>query len=119
MSDAPSDEPIQRLEQEFAIDAPPEKVWRAVSEPGLREKWLPGGDLASEEPVVAAPEREISYRMRERQPPYLESLVTLRLRANAQGGTDLRIIHDLTDARLRKQLAQPANSNGAIVMCAA
>lgn len=119
MSDTPSDEPVQRLEQEFEIDAPPEKVWRALSEPGLREKWLPGSDLAGDEPIDADPEREIRYRMRDRQPPYLESLVTLQLSANGRGGTDLRIIHDLTDARLKKQLAQPANSNGAIVMCAA
>lgn len=119
MTERTPDEPLQQLEQEFEIDAPPEKVWRAVSEPGLREKWLPGGDLASDEPVEATPEREIRYRMRERHPPHLESLVTLRLSANPKGGTDLRIIHDLVDDRLKKQLAQAANSNGAIVMCAA
>ncbi|MBF4190164.1 SRPBCC domain-containing protein, partial [Serratia ureilytica] len=35
--------PHERLVLEYSLDAPPEKVWRALSEPELREQWLPTG----------------------------------------------------------------------------
>ncbi|WP_440495982.1 SRPBCC family protein, partial [Serratia sarumanii] len=33
--------PRDRLILEYSLDAPPEKVWRALSIPELREQWLP------------------------------------------------------------------------------
>ena len=57
------------------------------------------------------------YRLRDEEPPFLESVVTFHL-APSKGGTELRIIHNLTDARLIETLA-PANSNQPPMLCAA
>src|SRR5690349_4244849 len=57
---------------EYDLDAPPEKVWRAISIPALRDRWLPKGDLAQAEPVASKPGEEIAYAMRDDAPPFLE-----------------------------------------------
>jgi uncharacterized protein YndB with AHSA1/START domain len=75
--------------------------------------------LADAEPVRSAPGEEIRYRMREDEPPFLESVVTFQLRPNADGGTHLRIIHRLADRRARHALPRAANSNGRCLMRAA
>ncbi|WP_211129513.1 SRPBCC family protein [Serratia surfactantfaciens] len=82
-----------RLVLEYSLDAPPEKVWRALSIPELREQWLPTGDLAQAEPLAATPGEAVSYRLRDDQPPFLESVVTLQIVPNADGGSVLRITH--------------------------
>lgn len=115
MSDAPTEEQDAGIEQTYELDAPPQKVWRAISQPQFRESWLPGKDLADPEAESVTPGEEIRYRMRENAPPFLESTVTFRIAANAVGGTSLRIVHRLTDARR----TQAANSNGMPVMRAA
>ncbi len=107
MNDTNAEEPSVELEVE--LDAPPHKVWRAISVPGLRENWLPSKDLADPEPTVAAPGEEVRYRMRDSAPPFLESTVTLRIAPNATGGTRLRIIHEL--ARTEGARAIAANDN--------
>lgn len=99
---------------EYSLDAPPEKVWRAVGIPALREQWLPNAVLADAEPVVVTPGTEISYRMRDDQPPFLESTVTLQILPSAAGGSLLRIIHRLDDVRLTA-----ANDSGRHLMRAA
>jgi len=97
----------ERFERRVGFDEthefaePPEKVWRALTTPELRERWLPREALASPEPVTAAPEQTVSYRMRESE----------------TGGTRLRIVHELTDSRLRT--SRPANGNAAPLMRAA
>lgn len=90
--------PRDRLILEYSLDAPPEKVWRALSIPALREQWLPTGDLAQAEPLAATPGEAVSYRLRDDQPPFLESVVTLQIVPNADGGSVLRIIHQLDAA---------------------
>jgi uncharacterized protein YndB with AHSA1/START domain len=104
---------------EYELDAPPEKVWRAVSTPALREKWLPKQELADAEPVSTAPGEEISYRMRDHEPPFLESIVTFQVRPDRNGGTILRIVHGLADARLTPRMPPAANSNAPWQMRAA
>ena len=96
---------------EYDLDAPPQKVWRAISVPELRDAWLPGGALAEPDPVAVRPGEEIRYRMREDAPPFLESTVTFRVAPNATGGTRLRIIHELDDARLARVTRAAANGN--------
>lgn len=98
-----------RLVLEYSLDAPPEKVWRALSIPELREQWLPTGDLAQAEPLATTPGEAVSYRLRDDRPPFLESVVTLQIVPDAGGGSLLRIIHQL-DA---------ANDGPTTVMCAA
>jgi uncharacterized protein YndB with AHSA1/START domain len=110
-------EQADQLAFEYELDAPPEKVWRALTIAEFREKWLPKAALADTEPVYSAPGEEIGYRMRDDEPPFLESVVTFQVKPNADGGTDLRIIHRLSDPRL--QLPRPANSNARCLMRAA
>lgn len=119
MNDRTSNRPAPDLVCEYELDAPTEKVWRAISIPAFRERWLPGGDLADAAPVSIIPGEEIRYRMRDDAPPYLESLVAFQLRPNADGGTTLRIVHGLDDARLAPHGPQAVNDNGLSLMRAA
>jgi uncharacterized protein YndB with AHSA1/START domain len=43
--------------------------------------------------------------------PFLESTVTFTITPNATGGTCLRIVHELTDARFDGMARAAANSN--------
>ena len=118
MTDLETERPTRDLVLEYELDAPPEKVWRAISTPAFRERWLPNGDLADAEPVASAPGEEIGYRMRDNEPPFLESIVTFQIAPNADGGTLLRIVHGLVDARLARP-PKAANGNEPPLMCAA
>lgn len=119
MSDTEAERRKKDLMFEYELDAPPEKVWRAVSNPAFRDKWLPGQDLADAEPISTAPGEEVSYRMRDDDPPFLVSIVTFQIRPDANGGTILRIVHGLTDTRLAPQMPPAANSNAPLMMLAA
>ena len=107
------------IELEYHFNQPPHKVWRAVSTPELRENWLPKEALASPEAISVVHGEEVRYRLRDDTPPFLESTVTFRVSPNATGGTSLRIIHELDDARLRETNKAVANNNGLPVMRAA
>lgn len=67
------------------------------------------GRLAQAEPLATTPGEAVSYRLRDDQPPFLESVVTLQIVPDAGGGSLLRIIHQL-DA---------ANDGPTTMMCAA
>jgi len=121
MSDGPTSDASadnDELVLEYELDAPPEKVWRAVTIPALRERWLPPSDLAGPEPVSSVPGEEVCYRMREAEPPYLESHVTFRIEPNEAGGTRFRIIHEIARTDVR-QMPAAANSNRCSLMRAA
>lgn len=107
------------LALEYALDAPPEKVWRAISLPAFREAWLPKQDLLEDEPVSSEPGEEISYRMKDDESPFLESEVTFQLRPDGDGGTILRIRQVLTDEGLLRQPLKAANNNRTVMMRAA
>lgn len=113
MSESDTQDRTKQLVFEYQLDAPPEKVWRALSIPAFRERWLP----AEVEALSGVPGEEMRYRLREDEPPFLESVVTFQLAPN-EGGTELRIIHSLTDARLIETPA-PANSNQPLMLRAA
>lgn len=114
MSESDTPDPARQLVFAYQLDAPPEKVWRALSIPAFRERWLP----AEVEAVSAVPGEELRCRLREEAPPFLDSVVTFQIAPNA-GGTELRIIHSLTDARLAEQRPAPANSNQPLMLRAA
>jgi len=118
MSDAPIDEQDAGIDQTYELDAPPQKVWRAISLPQFREQWLPDTDLADPQAETVTPGAEVRYRMRDSAPPFLESTVTFRIAANADGGTSLRVIHRLAEAQPASR-TQAANSNGMPLMRAA
>ncbi|MDL2400416.1 SRPBCC family protein [Rhizobium mayense] len=107
------------IELEYDLDEPPQKVWRAVSSPELRKNWLPKEALANPDAISVTPGEEVRYRLRDDAPPFLESTVTIRIAPNANGGTSLRIIHELDDLRLRRTAKAAANNNGFSVMRAA
>jgi len=119
MIDIEADEQTKDPVLEYNLDAAPAKVWRAISIPAFREKWLPKGDLVDAEPVSSTPGEEVRYRMRDDEPPFLESIVTFQLGPNAAGGTRLKIIHELADVRLERRPPRAANSNRLCVMHAA
>jgi uncharacterized protein YndB with AHSA1/START domain len=119
MTDSIADEHTEDLVLDYQLDAPPEKVWRAISNPVFRERWLPNAELADAKPVSSKPGEEVCYRMRDDEPPFLESIVTLQVRPDIAGGTRLRIIHELADGTLKQLIPRAANSNRRCLMRAA
>jgi uncharacterized protein YndB with AHSA1/START domain len=118
MSDAAKPDPAdEALVLEYEFDAPPAKVWRAVTIPELRERWLPDCDLAGAEPESTVTGEEVRYRMRDSEPPFLESQVIFRIEPNEDGGTRVSIIQRVCDDRTK--LPQPANSNCCLMRAAA
>lgn len=101
------------------MNEPPQKVRRAIGIPAFRGNWLPTKALADPEATVAMPGQEVRYRLRNGAPPVLESTVTFRIAPNGAGGTSLRIIHELTDARFKRIAKAAANSSGPPLMPAA
>jgi len=119
MTDRQEEHREKAIELEYELDAAPQKVCRAISIPEFRENWLPSEALADPEPASCKPGEEISYRMRESEPPFLESMVTFRIVPGISGGTCLRVIHELNDARVKHAAPVAANSNRMPVMRAA
>ena len=119
MNDRKTEELTRGFELEYEIDEPTEKVWRAISLPEFRNNWLPREALTVPDATSVTPGEEVSYRMRDSAPPFLESTVTFRIVPNATGGTNLRIIHELTDVRFERMTKAAANNNCRIVMLAA
>jgi len=116
MSDAvEADRPDAKLVLEFDFDAPPAKVWRAVTIPELRERWLPDCDLAGAEPEASIPGEEVRYRLRDSEPPYRESQVIFKIEPNEDGGTRFRIIQQAISVKLPRA----ANTNCCLMRAAA
>ena len=101
---------------EYDLDAPPAKVWRAVTIPALRERWLPDADLVGAEPESTIAGEEVRYRLRDSEPPFRESHVIFRIEPNEDGGTRFRIIQQACDDLAK--LPQPANTNCCLMMAA-
>lgn len=107
----------EALEFETDLEAPPEKVWRALTVPELREHWLPGKHLEDPEPLNVAPGESVTYRMKEDESPHLESAVTFQVRSNGEGGTHLRVVHELSDGTVA--MPQAANDDAPTMRLAA
>lgn len=117
MSDTVEPDADAALVIECDLDAPPEKVWRAVTIPALRERWLPDCDLAGAEPLSSVAGEEVRYRLRDSEPPFRESHVTFRIEPNEAGGTRFRIIQEACGQRANQPRA--ANCNSRTLMRAA
>jgi uncharacterized protein YndB with AHSA1/START domain len=98
---------------ECDFEEPPEKVWRALTEPQLLEAWLtpadaPRTDSAEGRPaapppceiLTADPHRLLRYRWRDREGGAMDpverevqSVVTVELAPGPEGGTHLRLTH--------------------------
>jgi uncharacterized protein YndB with AHSA1/START domain len=55
MNDADTKKQTADVVLEFKLDEPPEKVWRAISIPAFRERWLPNETLIDAEPESCSP----------------------------------------------------------------
>ena len=105
------------LSFECDLPDPPEKVWRALTEPELLAAWMMPNDMKAEagsrfafagpdapiecEVLEAEPGRLLRYSWHERpadkdadQLPAFDSMVTFTLARTVSGGTHLRIVHD-------------------------
>ncbi|MGH8289292.1 MAG: SRPBCC family protein [Steroidobacteraceae bacterium] len=111
---AQSDSP-DPLVFECDFDEPPEKVWRALTEPQLLEAWLAAEDSSSTGEsatragskdyaiLTAEPHRLLRYRWRDRESGVggsgdsdgreIHSIVTVELVPGPAGGTHLRLTH--------------------------
>ena len=99
-------------ELSFAVelDAPPEKVWRALTIPAFRERWLgPGAGDRPAEVIEAEPPHRLSWNWREAGEP--DGIVTFTLTPTESGGTALELVH----AR-KAPLPVPQAANGNAVM---
>ena len=90
-------EPADILVYECALDAPPAKVWRALTVPEYLERWLQPGE-GTELAVVSSEEnRSLSYRWREAGAGAVvgmeDSVVTFELSPTPEGGTWFRLTH--------------------------
>ncbi|WEK05589.1 MAG: SRPBCC domain-containing protein [Candidatus Devosia phytovorans] len=81
------------LVYECELDAPVEKVWRALTVPEYLERWLKL-DAPADLAVVAEEEnRSLTYRWRDGGEGVEDSLVTFELSATEEGGTWFRLTH--------------------------
>ncbi|SFO76658.1 Uncharacterized conserved protein YndB, AHSA1/START domain [Mesorhizobium sp. NFR06] len=105
------------LSFECELPDPPEKVWRALTEPELLAAWMMPNDMKPEpgkrfafagpdapiacEVLEAEPGEQLRYSWRELPStddqdrfPAVDSIVTFTLARTPSGGTRLRIVHD-------------------------
>ena len=113
-------EPAADLHYEADLDAAPETVWRAVTEPELLARWLPeltadenGRPAISAEPVFTEEGEEVHYKWHDIGLPEFDTFVIIDLKAREDGGTHLRITHQARPA------VTAANDNSAALMRAA
>lgn len=87
---------------ECDLEEPPEKVWRALTEPELLQAWLQemGPARTDYEILTAEPHRTLRYRWRDRESGAgdsgdreVHSVVTVELAPGEAGGTHLRLTH--------------------------
>ncbi|MCR6673703.1 SRPBCC domain-containing protein [Devosia ginsengisoli] len=101
---------------ECALDAPPEKVWRALTVPEYLERWLKPEQEIELAVVTAEENKSLTYRWREAGQGAVvgmeDSLVTFELTPTSDGGTWFRLTH----APMAVPVA--ANSNGPLMMAA-
>lgn len=82
---------------ECVLDAPPEKVWRALTIPEYLERWLKPAKSDELAVVTAEENRSLTYRWRESGQGAIvgleDSLVTFDLTPTADGGTWFKLTH--------------------------
>jgi uncharacterized protein YndB with AHSA1/START domain len=99
-----------RLVFECALEAPPEKVWRALTIPEYLERWIKPTTRLDLVILTAEENKSLTYRWRESGQGAIlgaeDSLVTFELTPTGDGGTWFKLTH--------APLAVPAaaNSNG-------
>ena len=94
---------------ECDLDAPPEKVWRAIATPELREAWLGEPDAGPPEVARSQPGERLDLVWPTREG---ETLVSFEIADAEGGGTRLTIVHRALApavALFRQRRAAPAS----------
>lgn len=81
---------------ETGLDAPPEKVWRALTVPEYLDRWLDKPAYAEVERITADEPNSVTFRWRERDAQGAQtdlSFVTFELTPRDEGGTWFRLTH--------------------------
>jgi uncharacterized protein YndB with AHSA1/START domain len=103
---------------ECALDAPPEKVWRALTIPAYLERWLKPAQDIDLAVVTAEENRSLTYRWREAGQGAIvgmeDSLVTFELTPTSDGGTWFRLTH----APMAMPVAANSNIAGPVMLAA-
>lgn len=103
---------------ECALDAPPEKVWRALTVPEYLERWLKPEQDIDLAVVTAEENRSLTYRWREAGQGAVigmeDSLVTFELTPTNDGGTWFRLTH----APMALPVAANSNLAGPVMLAA-
>lgn len=103
---------------ECALDAPPEKVWRALTVPEYLERWLKPEQEIDLAVVTAEENKSLTYRWREAGQGAVigmeDSLVTFELTPTNDGGTWFRLTH----APMALPVAANSNLAGPVMLAA-
>ena len=103
---------------ECALDAPPEKVWRALTIPEYLERWLKPDKHLDLAVVTAEENKSLTYRWREAGQGAIvgmeDSLVTFELTPTTDGGTWFKLTH----APMAVPVAANSNIAGVMMMAA-
>lgn len=103
---------------ECALDAPPEKVWRALTIPEYLERWLKPEKALDLAVVTSEENRSLTYRWREAGQGAVsaveDSLVTFELTPTIEGGTWFKLTH----APMAVPVAANSNVAAALMMAA-
>ena len=103
---------------ECALDAPPEKVWRALTIPEYLERWLKHEQEIDLAVVTAEENKSLTYRWREAGQGAVagmeDSLVTFELTPTSDGGTWFRLTH----APMAVPVAANSNLAGPVMLAA-
>ena len=89
MSEAPT-KTDETLTFECDLDAPPQKVWRAIATPEIREAWLGEPEAGRAEVARSDPGSRLDLVWPSREG---ETLVSFEIDAAEDGGTHLTIVH--------------------------
>ena len=96
---------------ECVLEAPPEKVWRALTIPAYLDQWLKPRAAEELDVVTSDENRSLTYRWRDSGQGAVvgaeDSLITFELTPTEEGGTRFRLTH------APMPLPAAANSNGA------
>jgi uncharacterized protein YndB with AHSA1/START domain len=107
-----------KLVFECALDAPPEKVWRALTIPEYLARWLKPEQDVDLAVVTAEENKSLTYRWRESGQGAIvgdeDSLVTFELTPTLDGGTWFKLTH----APLAIPVAANSNLRGPLMLAA-
>lgn len=108
----------KQVKQTYKLAASPDKIFKALNTPELRRRWWPESEDAEKE-ETATSDLSVRFRLKEKEPPFLESVVTFKVVPEDEQTATLEIIHQLEDTIVMQLGSQVANDNSQPLMQAA